>query len=348
MRRFVRLVVVVLVVCTPAWAHDLGVDVTLNGTAPSVNNPRSGSLGFSLSGSYDFTERWSAFLTGVFMRDFATRSEDSFSPGSNVFLFSGGAMFVANDHFMVMATVSGSPPSVQRNATTFEGTDQGPVGYVIKATNFSVGGSLLGSYATNGFSNWEHTFDLSAGVNHLESDQIAELGTTLRARLLRSYCERNPVAGYCPIVLGIDAPLTQVRLGGTYTATLFLKTDVALDVAGFLYDVPDPLAVGSYSAAIAGRQGPDVGLGTPVAPWVLTVRPSVVHRAGSFSVKLTYQYGLYASQSGSNHLVSAKLSWKVNPTLKLSLTALGQTDFANGSVANRGGSLTTGLLILFP
>ena len=32
----------------------------------------------------------------------------------------------------------------------------------------------------------------------------------------------------------------------------------------------------------------------------------------------------------------------------LTLTALGQTDFANGSVVNRGGSLSTGLLILFP
>lgn len=281
MRRLTRLVLVVLVVCTPAWAHDLGVDLTLSGTAPSANNPRSGSFGFSVSGSYDFTERWSAFLMGVFMRDFGTRSQDSFSPGSNVFLFSGGVMFVANDHFMVMATVSGSPPSVQRNATSFEGLDQGPVGYVIKATNFSVGGALLASYATNGFSNWEHTFDLSAGVNQLESDQIAELGTTVRARLLRTYCERTPAAGYCPIVLGIDAPLTQVRLGGTYTATLFFKSDVSLDVAGFLYDVADPIAVGSYSAAIAGRQGPDVGLGTPVAPWVVTVRPAVVHRMGS-------------------------------------------------------------------
>lgn len=330
-----------------AAAHDLGLDLTLNGTGASTNNPRTGSAGLVLSGSYDFTDSWTGFLTAMYVRDFATRSADSYSPGSNIFLFSGGVMFLATGHLMFMATVTGSPPTVQRNATTLAFNDT-MVNLVVRGTNASLGGSLLGSYATNGFSNWEHTVDLAVGVNHFESQQVAELGEGPLARVVRAVCARDPTRGYCPLVPGVREPLTQVRLSGTYTATLFTKTDVGLDVSGFLYDSADPFSVGSFSAVVLGRQGPDVGLGLPIAPWRLTVRPFAFFRAGKFSVRLAYQFGLYTSDAGVNHLVSVKFAWKISSSLRVTLTALGQTDVDRGAVVNRGGTLTGGVLYIFP
>lgn len=344
----VRALAVGLFLCAGgAGAHDLGVDLTLNGTGTSANNPRTGSAGVILSGSYDFTDRWTGFLTAMYVRDFATRSGDSYSAGSNIFLFSGGAMFLASSHLMFMATVTGSPPSVQRNATAIT-INETSANLVVRGTNASLGGSLLGSYATNGFSNWEHTVDLAVGVNRFESQQVAELPETVAARLLRNLCAQDPTRGYCPLVNGLKEPLTQVRLSATYTATLFLKTDVGLDVSGFLYDTADPFSVGSFSAVVLGRQGPDVGLGLPVAPWRLTVRPFAIFRAGKFSVRLAYQLGLYTSDAGMNHLLSARFTWKLSSSFRVSLTVLGQTDVDRGAVLNRGGTLAGGVLYIFP
>lgn len=336
-----------LLVAGSAHAHDLGVDLSLNGTAPSATNPRSGSAAVALSGSYDFSEKWTGFFTAAYLRDFPTRTDDTSSPGSNIAFFSAGAMFLASDHLLLMATLSGSPPTVQRNATSYDYAG-GSADVVIRGNNASAGGSLLGSWASNGLTRWEHTVDVSAGVNRFETEQTLELGSTLRARLFRTYCERNPATSYCPLVNGLRTPLTQVRVAAAYTATLFTKTDVALEVAGFVYDTADPSEVGSFSAVVLGRQGPDMGQGIPVAPWRLTLRPSVLHRFGKVSVRVAWQLGVYTGNAGVNHLVSARVSWKVSPTLRLSLSALGQADVDRGAVLHRGGTVSAGVVVVFP
>lgn len=337
-----------LLVCPapPALAHDVGVDLLGNLTTSSATNPRVGSAGLSLSGSVDFSDRWTGFLLATYLRDFATRTPESASSGTNVFLFSGGALFIPTEHLLFMATVMGSPPVVQRNATTFSYAG-GSADVVVRGTNWNLGGSLLGSWASNGLSRWEHTVDVTVGVNHLESAQVAELGTTVRARLYRLFCERNPGQGYCPLVNGVDSRLTQVRLAAAYTATLFSKTDVALELAGFLYDTSDPLSVGSFSAVIAGRQGPELGAGVPLAPWRLTVRPGVLHRFRSVSVRLGYQLGLYVGDVGTNHLVSLRVQWKVTPSVRLSASVLAQADLDRGAFVAPGGSAALGVLFLF-
>lgn len=328
--------------CERAFANDLGADVSFNTFAPTVTYPRSGAASVSLSGSYDFTDRWTGFLTATYLRDFATKTTESSSPGSNVFLFNAGAMFLATEHWLFMASLSGSPPSEQRNATTITFADTS-ADVVLRAVNASLGGSLVASYASNGLSNWEHTVDLSAGVTHFDGTQQAELGTSLRARIYRTFCERNPDQGYCPLVIGLASPLTQARIGVTYTATIASKTDASIDVAGFIYDNPDPLSVG----VLLVRQGPEIGLGVPVAPWRLTLRPSVLHRFGKVSVRLAYQLGLYVQQAGSNQLLSLKLAWKVSDSFRLTLTVIGQSDWVQRSLVNRGGTVTLGALVLF-
>ena len=336
---------VVLLAAPGARAHDVGLDTFLNWTAPSANNPRTGSAGFALSGSVDVSERWTVFLSGLFLRDFATRTAETVSAGSNVFFLSGGAMWLPTNHLMFMAMAMGSPPTVQRSATA---VDFGPItaDVLFLGTNASVGGLLLGSYATNGFSKLEHAVDVSVGVNHFRTEQTIELPQTLRANAVRTFCARNDEVGLCPLVNGQAAQLTQVRLGATWVGTVALKTDVAVDVAGFLYDSADPASVGFFTVVQNGRSS-DFGSGVPAAPWAFTVRPSVTHRFSKFSVRGAYQVGLYTGGLGTNHLVSARVTWKATSWLRLTLSALLQADVAQRQVVNRGATLGLGTLFLF-
>ncbi|MDP3505564.1 MAG: hypothetical protein Q8S33_34805 [Myxococcales bacterium] len=339
--------VVAVVLAFPANAHDLGVDLTFNGTAASATNPRAGSAGFGLSGSYDFTDQWSAFLTANYLRDLATRTTDSFSPGSNIFLFSAGAMFVVNEHVMVMGAINGSPPTTQRNAqqlplTTRTGQTIVLDG-VLESTNASLGGTLLGSYATNGLSRWEHTIDVSANVTGLSSFQNLQLKRVAEA-FARNNCPPGDDQRACRLVVGTNTPLVQVRLGATYTATLFSKLDLLLDGAAFLYD-KDPATVGVFST----QQGrPALDLGSPTAPWVATARLTGLYRFSKVNLRLGYQFGLYAADFGANHLVRASVTWKVSSSFRLTLSALVQTDVDSSGPINRGGTVSTGVLFLLP
>jgi hypothetical protein len=352
-----RLAVVLTAVLSAAsaHAHDVGLDVFLNGTAPSANNPRTGSVGFALSGSYDVSDKWTVFLSGLFLRDFATRTAETFSAGSNVFFVSGGAMWLPTEHLMLLAMAMGSPPTVQRSATELDfDFPTGPVDVLVRGTNASVGGLLLGSYATNGFSKLEHAVDLSVGVNHFRTEQTVELPQTARAAVVRTFCARpeavsraRPLAQeLCPLVNGQSAALTQVRLGATWIGTIALKTDVALDVAGFLYDSADPASVGFWTVVLNGRTN-DFGSGVPAAPWAFTVRPSVTHRFSKFSVRVAYQLGLYTGGLGTNHLLSTRLTWKVTSSVRLTASLLGQADVSQRQVVNRGGTVGLGVLFLF-
>jgi hypothetical protein len=342
-----RLAVVLTAVLSAASAraHDVGFDVFLNGTAPSANNPRTGSAGFALSGSYDVSDKWTVFLSGLFLRDFATRTAETFSAGSNVFFVSGGAMWLPTEHFMLLAMAMSSPPTVQRSATEVEFVT-GPTDVLFRGTNASVGGLLLGSYSTNGFSKLEHAVDLSVGVNHFRTEQTVELPQTARAAVVRTFCGRNEDVSLCPLVNGQSAALTQVRLGATWLGTIALKTDVTLDVAGFLYDSADPASVGFFTVVQNGRTN-DFGNGVPAAPWAFTVRPSVTHRFSKFSVRVAYQLGLYTGGLGTNHLLSTRLTWKVTSSVRLTASLLGQADVSQRQVVNRGGTVGLGVLFLF-
>ncbi|MCA3013238.1 MAG: hypothetical protein INH41_12660 [Myxococcaceae bacterium] len=328
-----------------AGAHDVGLDAFLNTTAPSANNPRTGALGLSLSGSVDVSTRWSIFLSGLFLRDFGTRTAEAASPGSNVGFASAGVTWLASDHLLFLALASGSPPTVQRSAleVTFPA---GTADLVVAGTNASVGGTLLASYATAGLSTLEHALDVSVAINHYVTSQVAELPQTARATAVRTFCAKNAAVGPCPLVNGQRDSLTQVRLGATWVGTVALRTDVGLDVAGFLYDAPDPAAVGLFTVVQNGRTT-DFGNGVPAAPWAVTARPSVTHRFKAFSVRAAYQLGVYTSGLGLNHLLSARLSWKATSWLRLSLSVMVQADVTQQQVVNRGATLGLGSLFVF-
>lgn len=326
-----------------ALAHDLSVDVAATGTAPSEDNPRTGSLGMSAAGSYDLNDAWSLTGMAVYTRDFATRTSDSYSPGSNVFLFSAGVMWLPTDSLMTMLTLSLSPPVEQSNATTVTGPLGRETGVVINSRTSSFGAMWNGLWSSAGLSNLEHTLDVSLGFNRYSVIQRLFVPNSIASNTLRDACEANPMIALCPLFRGIATPLWQGRFGAGYTATIALRTEVGLDGTLFLYDQP-PADVGYFSLVSFGR---DLGMGVPVLPLQLSLRPHVSHRFGPVLVKLTYHYGLYTEGLGALHALTARVSWKINQRWKLSLSVTGQTDVADGVAGNRGGQALLGALYMW-
>lgn len=335
-----RTSLLLLLVAAPCLAHDLSADLSGTVTTTSADNPRAGSFGLGLSGSVDLTDAWSLTGLAVFTRDLGTRTPESFSPGSNVLLFSLGAMWLPSDSLMTMLTVLVSPPVEQLNATTVTGPFGRTADIVIASRTSSVGVVWNGLWSSGGLSRLEHTVDLTLGFNRFNVIQRAQVPDSPAGDLLQQACAEGRPLEVCPLVRGVATPLWQGRFGVGYTATLFTSTDLGLEGTYFLYDRP-PSTVGYFSLVSLGRE---VGSGVPVLPVQLSVRPSVAHRFGPVTVKLGYQYGLYTEGLGALHAATAKVSWKVTRTWRLSLSVTGQLDLAGGVVSNRGGQALLGVL----
>jgi hypothetical protein len=258
-------------------------------------------------------------------------------------------MFSPSEHWMFMASVNGSPPTTQRSAQSTTLTTRTGTAYtldgVLVGINSSLGGTLLASWASAGFSDWEHTVDVSAATTYFSSYQNFQVSRLEEALARRNCPETTAENALCRVVLGTTAPLVQVRVGATYTATLFTSLDVSLDGAGYLFD-KNPSSIGVFSMGGLGRD--PVGLGTSTAPWLATGRLSATYRFTKVSVLVSYQLGAYTGDYGMNHLARAKVSWKVNDRLRLTLSGLVQADVDGQGLVNRGGTLTAGALMLFP
>lgn len=330
-----------LLVAAAARASDVGVDVSGTLTTSSSDNPRAGAASVGLSGAWDLNDAWSLTGFALYTRDFATRTQDTSSSGSNVWLLNLGAMWLPSEHLMTLLSVVGSPPTQQRNATSVTLTNTRTADVVIDSSAWSLGALWNGLWASNGFSNLEHTIDVSAGVNRFSVFQQGEVPNTPAGRLLRVYCN-NGGAGtqVCGLVKGTDTALWQGRLGVGYAATLFVNTELGVDGTYYLYD-KSPSSVGYFSLLSVGRT--DLGSGVPVLPLQLLVRPHVLQRVGPVTLKLTYQLGLYTEGLGVLHALSLRASWKVTKHWRLSATVTGQLDVSDGAVLNPGGQALLGL-----
>jgi len=327
-----------------ARAHDLGVDVSGTFTRSSSTNPRVGSLGVGASGAYDFNDAWS--LTGLvlYTRDLATRTAESSSPGSNVFLLNLGVMWLPTESLMTMLSVVGSPPSQQENATTITTRTGNAFDVVVTSRNWSVGATWNGLWSSNGLSNFEHTVELGAGFNRFNTYQQLTTPNSARIEVLRAACQTGLSADLCRLVLGVTTPLLQGRFNVGYTATLFRKTDMGIDAAYFLYDRP-PSSVG-YFSLLAFNQT-ELGNGVPISPLLLTVRGHASHQFGPVTVRLSYQFGLYTESLGALHVVTARVTVKVNEHWRLGFTLTGQGDVTLGVVNNLGGQGLAGVTYVF-
>jgi hypothetical protein len=336
---------VCVVVGLSAPAHDLGVDVGGTFTRQSGNNPRAGSLSVGVNGAYDFNDAWSLAGFLVYTRDLATRTAESQSPGSNVFLLNLGVMWLPNDHLMTMLSGTFSPPSVQQNATTVTGRDGAMVDVLVTSRNWSAGAVWNGLWTSGGFSKFEHTIEAGAALNRFNVFQQLTVPDSVRARLLVAACSLGAEVEVCRLLAGVTSPLTQARFSLGYTATLFDDTDVGVDAAYFLYDQP-PSSVGYYSLVAFNQT--ELGNGVPVLPLQLTARGTVSHKFGKkVTVRLSYQFGLYTEGLGVLHVVAARVSWKVTKHWRLTFSVTGQSDVSGGVAQNGGSQALVGLTYLW-
>ena len=115
-RLTVNTVVIEAAVAVNAFAHDISADTTGTLTTSSSNNPRAGSFGANLGGTAEFNDFVSAWAGFGYTRDLGTKTGDSKSDGSNVFLINAGVMWLPTDNWMFMASGNFSPRVEQQSA----------------------------------------------------------------------------------------------------------------------------------------------------------------------------------------------------------------------------------------
>lgn len=332
---------VLLIVPRFALAHDVSVDVGAGLTATSEANPRVGNASASLAASVDLSDAVTLFGSGQYTRDFGTRTADVSSPGSDVFHFGLGVMVLPARQWMATLSANGSPPAIQRNVTsvTAPGT-QVTTGVVVLSRAWNLGGLLGLTWASAGFSRWEHLIDLTLGATSYNVFQRLEFANSAREQSVRALCDaqvrRTPL---CSLVNGAPSPLFQARLSLAYTAVLANDSDAGLEGAWFFYD-KNPSNVGYFSLYALGQV--ELGSGVPLLPLQLSVRPTFTHRFERVSVKVSYQFGLYPLGEGSNHALTAKLTWKFASSWRVWLTVTGQVDATQGMVGLPAGNAVLG------
>jgi len=340
-----------LVVPLAAAAHDVGLELTANGTRASGENPRTGSAGLTLVGSVDATDALSFLGSFGLTRDFATRTSSSSSTGSTIPLATLGTMVLPTDNTMLMLSAVWGPASQQDNATTVHWVnpkgDTVSTDVTVRSLTSSFGLQLAGAWMSGGDGPLESSLDVSLGATRYVSRQQLLVPDTLAGRALTQRCATTPGDGVCLLVAGAETPLLQARLGGGYTVTVKDDTDVTVDAAVYLYD-QDPAQVGYFSLVMLGR-AVDLGNGVPVLPFFFTARFSGVQRLGKLTLKLSYQAGVYASALGVNHLLAVRATYKLGELWRLTAMVAGQGDGPRTGVglANQGGSALLSLTAVF-
>lgn len=356
-----------LLLSAPALAHDVSLDLSAGSTRATNDNPRSGFLGLGLGGSYELSDSVSLSLGANLTRDLPTPpppgSNIPREPPTNVFLLSGGADWLVDEHWVLSGLVSLSPrvnQAVDSTLTldTLRGTRE--LDILLGTANSSLGLTLAGGYATAGDSNLESSVDVSVtGTRYATTQRLLRINRNdPDIAALNEICEATPELQICRLrdpqqtaLAEQRAALTELRLSAGYTATLFSNTDVGLEGAWFLYD-SDPTEVGYFSLVSFGRNGrtgpsASVGDGIAVAPLLFTVRPQVSHRMGAFTLRAWFQHGRYVEDLGVTNLLGLRLTWRLSRELRLALSANGQRNADQEAADPPLLSLTTGLLYRF-
>ena len=323
-----------------AGAHDVALEAGPAFTVPTDQDPRAGSFQVRAEGTYEASPAWALLLSGQYTRDFPTRTAETSSSGSDVFLLDLGASWTPDEHWLAALTVAGSPPSRQRNATAVQ-LRLRTVDAVVRSDAWSLGGSALLAYATGHEAPVEWAFDLLGSLTHDELYQQLQAGTAATA-ILRAECQDPPRPRICPLVAGASTPLLVGRLGGSVTVTLAQDTDLRLAADGYLYD-KDPEAVGYFSLLSQGRV--ELGTGVPLLPLAFALRPGLVQRLGRFTLRAGYQLGLYVDGGGTTHALTVKAAWEPDEAWTLWLSATAQVDASAEGLHAPGGSALAGARI---
>jgi hypothetical protein len=345
-----RLLMIFALLTGAARASNVSNEVSLNTTQATEANPRSGSLGDSLSASLDATEHLAVNL-GIMAttQDSAPSPFPNESPDAAVLLFSTGLDWEVNDNWTLGLTAELSPES-----RTFA---DAPIGIGTahirsKASERAAGIDL--SYDSAGESALE--WSVTGGVTYTDFsvDQTIPLVTDLSGRTLTAAQVRTLINDYCTTGKGVTVKncgkrvlreiaatpfnLASVEFSAGVTAVVMTNTD--LTVSADVYNYFQDATQAAYASLIFNGRG---GAGVPVAPLQFMIRPDVVRRFGDFSAKFWVQAGQYVKGVGQSTAgVGLKLQYKFTKEFRLWATVLASRDVDDQNRETNSGSFSLG------
>jgi hypothetical protein len=351
--RFCTVIAAALVAAAAARAGSLTDEVVVNSTQASGSNPRTGSAGDLLRANFELTPRWG--LTAGAMLTFEGQTQGTArefgTSSSTVSLFSLGADFLANEHWTLGATFSGSPQSTLLAGTSFTGPNpsgtQVAVDALVRSQTSEIAGTLDAAYDTAGDSDLEWSFGGTVNFTHLGTSQtitearFANTAQDVTPAQIKAICARNGKRCVQGLLTALDetpANLDSERFSATATATVRRDTDVTLSFDWYHYE-EDPAEIGFFSLVEAGH----AGLGVPIAPLQFLVKPEVQHRFGDLSLRLWVQAGRYEPGTGDNTAgIGLRAQYRFSKAFRIWLTASGQRDVDEAGEATRSGGLALG------
>jgi hypothetical protein len=172
-----------------------------------------------------------------------------------------------------------------------------------------------------------------AGYDSFDLDHVhdADIAVDVSAGLTGFFTEQETLApADAAAQLGkAKASLTQTRLGGTTTLTLFENTDLGLDGAYYIYNDKNPGDVGTFVTGLQNAWG----AGLPMLPPRWTLRPEAAERIGRVTLRAFYQYADLAVDGGTGHTVGGKIQIAIQ-NVKLFVTGSYRSDiFSEGTAA---------------
>ena len=320
-----------------ATAHaDAAFDeVSAGGAQKSASGPRPSSwVADKLGGMWDPSDDWQLRVDLL-----ATRDE---KPTSNVLLATAGLEYDPDDHWFVRATVAGSPSSTTTSTISVP-TARGSTDAGLRSNTASTSGGLQTGWETASGGNFETIATASATATYFDSlQQITSVRDgAISVAQIQSYCTTHTCSPQ--LIAALDAQrsnLTELVLDASLTETLWRDTDVGVEGSYYAYD-KDPMQVGYYTAAIAGRTA-TTAAGIGIAPLRYTVMPSVIERWGKLMAMASVSYGSYVDDQGIDVTAAVRVQYRIGG-VKLWTKLMGSRDTDQMQNVTKSGSAALGV-----
>jgi hypothetical protein len=353
-----RLLTAALLLAFAARAGDVRDELNMSSTQSTDASPRAGNVSDQLTASFDLSQDWTVSAGAAVTLSGQTPAQERGgfgSSGNAVSLFSLGVDWDATESLNVGVVVDLSPKSTQFSGTQLVLRDslgkQTTTDAQLRAVSSQVAGGLELSYDTAGDSDLEWSFSGGVTVTHFATDQaitrVRASGGLTAAEIrteIQNFCKasRTCANSILNATRGVPASLDSERLSLSATATVWKDTDLTLAGDYYHYE-QDPLQVGFFGVAAAGRASLGGGNGIPIAPVRFMVRPEVMQRFGDFSAKVWVQAGRYVDGGGQGTSgAGLKLQYKFSKAFKSWITLSGQRDLDEQGVATRAGTAALG------
>jgi hypothetical protein len=280
-----------------------------------------------------------------------------------------GTVGVSHDvskHVAIGLDLAGSPPARRDIASPLAFADASG-GTTVRDASMRTNGWNAGAAFDFQYDTFdpdeEHAVDLTADASvtytHFGSSQVLasveEPGNVVSVDTLAARCtgQSTPACqAYGLAAQRSSAHLEQLRVGTTWTLTLWDRTELGADVSAYVYDRGSPGEAGFFTGFIVDRAGRDLGTATwgagmPVLPTRWSLRPELGQRWDWITVRAYYQFASYAvDPSEVGHTVGGKVTLLIDKWRPY-VTGNVREDLAGGSAGASSWTIGAGLQRVF-